>query len=205
MKTREKILKSAWKLFAAEGFESVSVRDITQDADVNLAAVSYHFGGKSGLVQEVIVEALVPMNKQRVRLLQAEGEKVGGVEHADMSAIIRSFLRPVVSPEDYGGCSNMMARLMARYLIDRDYDVPAKVMDSFGDVYKIFGVAIGARCPGNDPKKALEKLLFSTGAVFMFQAFSGLAARAVGNDDTQGIEDFFDDAVKFAEAGFMAG
>jgi len=160
MKTREKILKHAWKLFAKNGFESVSVRDITQSAGVNLASVSYHFGSKSGLIQEIVIEALVPMNKQRVRLLKKAGDERGGVENVQIGELIESFVRPVVCPEEYGGSSDMMARLMARYLIDRDYDIPMRVMESFGDVYQIFSIAIRSQCPGVDPQKALEKLLF---------------------------------------------
>lgn len=205
MKTREKILKAAWILFSKDGFEAVSVRDITQHADVNLAAVSYHFGSKAGLIQEIVIEALVPMNRQRVRLLKEAGDKAGGVENVQMRSLIESFVRPVVCPEEYGGCSDMMARLMARYLIDREYNVPIKVMDSFGDVYQIFGIAIRAQCPGIEPKKALEKLIFSTGAVFMFQSFSGLAAKAVGNDSALNVDDYLEDAVVFCEAGFKAG
>ena len=204
MKTREKILKSAWKLFAKDGFEAVSVRDITQSAKVNLASVSYHFGSKSGLIQEIVIDALVPMNKQRVKLLKKAGDDLGGVENVQLSALIEAFVRPVVFPEEYGGCSDMMARLMARYLIDRDYDVPIKVMDSFGDVYQIFSIAIRAQCPGTDPQKALEKLIFSTGAVFMFQSFSGLASKATGNESALNVDDYLKDAIAFCEAGFKA-
>jgi AcrR family transcriptional regulator len=204
MKTRDKILNSAWKLFAKNGFETVSIRDITQDANVNLASVNYHFGSKDGLIQEIVIKALVPMNKQRVRLLKKAGDELGGVEHVQMRALIEAFVRPVVCPEEYGGCTDMMARLMARYLIDRNYDVPMKVMDSFGDVYQIFGIAIRAQCPGLDPKKALEKLIFSTGAVFMFQSFSGLAAKAMGNELALNVDDYLNDAVIFCEAGFKA-
>jgi AcrR family transcriptional regulator len=204
MKTREKILKSAWKLFAKDGFETVSVRDITQHAEVNLASVNYHFGSKDELIQEIVIEALVPMNKQRVRLLKQAGDELGGVENVKILRLIESFVRPVVFPEEYGGCTDMMARLMARYLIDRDYSVPVKVMDSFGDVYQIFGIAIRAQCPGLDTQKSLEKLIFSTGAVFMFQSFSGLAAKAAGNDLAVNVEDYFKDAVAFCEAGFKA-
>jgi AcrR family transcriptional regulator len=202
MNTREKILKSAWKLFAKLGFETVSIRDITQDANVNLASVNYHFGNKDGLIQEIVIQALVPMNKQRVRLLKKAGDAVGGVENVQLRELIEAFVRPVVCPEEYGGCKEMMARLMARYLIDRNYDVPAKVMDSFGDVYQIFGIAIRAQCPGMELKKALEKLIFSTGAVFMFQSFSGLAAKAMGNGTALNLDDYLNDAVTFCEAGF---
>ena len=48
--TRERILDSAEKLFARRGFHGVSVRDITQDAGVDVALVNYHFGTKQALL-----------------------------------------------------------------------------------------------------------------------------------------------------------
>lgn len=202
MKTREKIFNSAMKLFAIDGFENVSVRDITTDADVNLASVSYHFGGKSGLIQEVVLRVLVPINKQRVKLLKEAGERAGGIENVSLHDVIESFVRPVVVPEEHDGGYGIISRLIARYLIDETYEVPDKVFDSFGDVYQIFGLAIKAHLPDMHPKKALENLVFSTGAVFMFKSFSSFAARAVDKKDGLCIEDYLKDAVAFCEAGF---
>ena len=53
MDTKEKILDAAERLFAEHGFASTSMRDITTEADVNLAAVNYHFGSKLALLQAV--------------------------------------------------------------------------------------------------------------------------------------------------------
>ncbi len=47
--TREKLLKTAAKLFAQKGYTGTSVRDIVQRAGANLSAVQYYFGGKNGL------------------------------------------------------------------------------------------------------------------------------------------------------------
>ncbi len=54
--TRERILDQAERLFAAKGFEAVSVREITRAAGSNLAAVNYHFGGKDNLYMGVFRE-----------------------------------------------------------------------------------------------------------------------------------------------------
>lgn len=202
MKTREKILQAAWELFSKHGFEDVSVRDVTNLAGVNLASVSYHFGSKSGLIQEIVKGALVPLNKQRVILLKEAGEKVDGVENVDIVGILEAFIRPVVRAEEYGKSNDMISRLMARYLIERDYDVPSEVVTSFGDVYKIFGVAISAQCPHLTPIQALEKLIFSTGAVFMYESFSGLASRSAGGAKLD--ENYIDNAVRFCAEGFKA-
>ena len=51
--TKERILNAAEALFAQHGFAGTSLRLVTGRADVNLAAVNYHFGSKENLVAEV--------------------------------------------------------------------------------------------------------------------------------------------------------
>ena len=51
---RERILSVAEKIFLEEGFDHVSVRDLTTAAGVNLALVNYYFGGKRNLYLEVL-------------------------------------------------------------------------------------------------------------------------------------------------------
>jgi AcrR family transcriptional regulator len=57
--TKERLLGAAEKLFAERGFEGVSVRDLAAEADVNVAAVNYHFQGKMNLYSEVLRRRLV--------------------------------------------------------------------------------------------------------------------------------------------------
>jgi TetR/AcrR family transcriptional regulator len=51
---REKLLASATDLFARKGFSAASIREIARTAEANSALISYHFGGKEGLYQEVL-------------------------------------------------------------------------------------------------------------------------------------------------------
>jgi AcrR family transcriptional regulator len=55
--TRESIVKAATDLFAENGFDGASVRDIVSKARVNQAAVNYHFKSKDGLYAEVLTTA----------------------------------------------------------------------------------------------------------------------------------------------------
>ncbi|UQZ89746.1 hypothetical protein C4J81_11220 [Deltaproteobacteria bacterium Smac51] len=48
------IVETASRLFAASGFDGVSVRDICSELSVNCSIVSYYFGGKKGLYLEVL-------------------------------------------------------------------------------------------------------------------------------------------------------
>lgn len=50
---RKKLLRAAAELFADKGFDAVSTRDLCSRAEVNVAAISYYFGGKEGLYLEV--------------------------------------------------------------------------------------------------------------------------------------------------------
>ncbi len=53
MTKREKIFYAGAKLFAEHSFNSVGIRDIAREADVNSAMISYYFGGKAGLLREI--------------------------------------------------------------------------------------------------------------------------------------------------------
>ena len=51
--TRARLLQAALDVFGRLGFEAASTREIARQADANLAAIVYHFGGKEGLHRAV--------------------------------------------------------------------------------------------------------------------------------------------------------
>lgn len=53
---KERILTAAKKFFALKGFETTSVREIAKEAEVNLAAINYHFRSKEELFQNICCE-----------------------------------------------------------------------------------------------------------------------------------------------------
>src|SRR6516165_6112382 len=61
--TRDKIIKAASHVFARNGYEGAGVRAIVAEADVNQAAINYHFGGKEGLYRAVLQAALRALMK----------------------------------------------------------------------------------------------------------------------------------------------
>lgn len=52
--TKLKIAEAAIYLFTSQGYKGTTVRQIAKQAGVNLALISYHFGGKKGLLEELI-------------------------------------------------------------------------------------------------------------------------------------------------------
>src|SRR6204780_5541598 len=71
--TKPRILDAAEKLFAMNGFKPTSLRDITAKAQVNLAAVNYHFQSKDSLIDAVIERRIAPVNRRRLEMLDAAG------------------------------------------------------------------------------------------------------------------------------------
>lgn len=72
LSTKEKILEVALDLFAKHGFNGTSIRDISQKAEVNVAAVNYHFKSKEGLFKEVITNSFAQMKNEIAKIYELE-------------------------------------------------------------------------------------------------------------------------------------
>lgn len=96
VETRDRILDAAERLFAQSGFDGASMRQITHAAEVNVAAVNYHFGSKEELYAQVFIRRIVPINARRTQLLdaaEAQAEREGRV--VSLPEVFTSFVRPV--------------------------------------------------------------------------------------------------------------
>ncbi len=58
------ILQVAEKLFAQEGFDGTSIRDIAKEANVNIAMISYYFGSKEKMLEALILSRITDMRLQ---------------------------------------------------------------------------------------------------------------------------------------------
>ncbi|WP_206998718.1 TetR/AcrR family transcriptional regulator [Trinickia mobilis] len=67
--TKARILDAAEDLFIECGYEAMSLRHITSRAEVNLAAVNYHFGSKEALIHAMLARRLDKLNEERLKLL----------------------------------------------------------------------------------------------------------------------------------------
>jgi len=85
--TRVRILDSATRHFAADGFAGASMRRIVEEAEVNLSAVNYHFGSKSGLYRAVMERLVAPLVDERLAKLR-ELQVSGGFTTTDLIAAL---------------------------------------------------------------------------------------------------------------------
>jgi AcrR family transcriptional regulator len=116
--TRERILDAAERLFMESGYEGTSMRMITGEAEVNLAAVNYHFGSKEALLREVFRRRLAWLNRERLSALDELEAKAGG-EALKPSAILEAFFGTLLrmgADESLGGMTFL--RLLGRTLTE---------------------------------------------------------------------------------------
>jgi AcrR family transcriptional regulator len=92
--TRTAILAAAERLYADRGFGDVTLRDIVAEANVNLAAVNYHFGSKDELIAELFVTRSLALNRERLRELRAAEEAGSG--RADIADVLRALVGPTL-------------------------------------------------------------------------------------------------------------
>ena len=107
--TRRKLMNAAERLFADRGFAGVSVRDITDAANVNSALVGYHFRGKLGLLSAIYREHAEALTSERLRLL-SEYQTAG--RRPTLEEIFVAFVRPALSVtcDDAGGADFLRLR-----------------------------------------------------------------------------------------------
>ncbi len=93
-KTRTRIIRAAESLFAEKGFRAMTLREVTRDARVNLAAVNYHFGSKMNLMRAVIERRFEPINRERLRQLDA-AVAAAGKSPLPLETIFAALFKPL--------------------------------------------------------------------------------------------------------------
>ena len=143
--TRTAILAAAERLYADRGFGDVTLRDIVAAADVNLAAVNYHFGSKDELIAELFVTRSLATNRERLNELKAAELAGGG--RAGIDAVLRALVGPPLR-----GClgPNRQRSDAARFMIRASIEsVPAirKIRNREIDHLRRFAAAMRRSLP----------------------------------------------------------
>jgi AcrR family transcriptional regulator len=105
--TREMLLEAAGRIFAQHGFHATTVRRITREAGVNLAAVNYHFHDK----QELYLSALKCAHQAATRTAEAD---VAGAPEKRLRVFIHGFLSYLLDPDRPAWQGRLIAREMAQ-------------------------------------------------------------------------------------------
>ena len=197
--TRTRILDSAERLFAAEGLDTPSLRDITSAAGVNLAAVNYHFQTRDSLFDAVLARRIRPINDRRLELLDQGLEAPGGPK---LEAVLEAFLRPVIeAAAQYPDFAPLMGRLHSAppELIQRMF------VAHLAPVAERFEVALRAVAPELTTAERIWRLHFTVGALAHALSWTNvLQGLTAGLCDPRDSRVLIEELVRFAAAGFRA-
>jgi AcrR family transcriptional regulator len=112
MRTRARLMGAALDLLAERGEDGLTLRELTDLAGANVAAVSYHFGSLKSLCDAAVEHALE-------RYLDAQQEAVSAVgPESTLEALATAFARPMISALAGGGSDLAVMRIVARAGID---------------------------------------------------------------------------------------
>lgn len=198
--TKDRILGAAEELFAQHGFTGTSLRQVTSRADVNIAAVNYHFGSKENLVNEVFRRRMDDMSAQRLAALKTAVEQHPG----ELEPILAAFVEPALAlaQDRHGG--GAFVRVVARAYAEKNDALRKFLSDHYGHVLRDFAKAIAACMPGLSKEELYWRLDFLAGSLTYAMADFGLIKRPSGVSESAHRERAARELIRFAAAGFKS-
>ncbi|HJV05837.1 TetR/AcrR family transcriptional regulator [Paludibacterium denitrificans] len=167
--TATRILDVAEQLFVEQGFEATSLRMITQQAEVNLAAVNYHFGSKDALFESVFQRRLAPLIASCLAELdQLEAKE----EHPSVESLVMTFIRPCLAlSKDPARGGALFVRLLSRTLVENH----RLLRETISQQYSVFVQRYTRAFRHALPEFGVEELAWRMHFAFsvMFNAFAG--------------------------------
>ena len=144
-------MDAALDLLAERGEEGVTLRELTDAADANVAAVSYHFGSLKSLCDAAIEHALE-------RYLDAQQEAVSALgPESTLEELAAAFARPMISALTAGGRDLAVMRIVARAGID-----PPEGWDRFDARFDRIRADVVRVLKANLPGVKDQELIFRT-------------------------------------------
>jgi AcrR family transcriptional regulator len=191
--TKERILDTAEQLFGEQGYSATSLRQVIGKAEVNLAAVHYHFGSKEDLLDALVLRKAEPVNRKRLELLDHLEAQANG-KPLPVQAIMEAFFLPTA---ETAAANPQFARVMGR--IHSEGLMPTIVQKHFNPTAKRFLAALRRSLPQLNEAEFLWRVHFMTGA--MAHTMCGIPSFPLPPEDFHGR---MRKLVTFLTAGFLA-
>jgi AcrR family transcriptional regulator len=160
--TREHLLQAAAQLFTQNGYKSVSTRDLADAAEVNLAAINYHFGSKAKLFIEVIHRLMTESGCVEARLDYRGSLNSQADAARALGEYIYGYLNYLLNPVGPHACRMMLREACTDHSSDPEMfeTLIASVVEKFlGPLEGSLVKAIAVLCPhaSHHEQKALAR------------------------------------------------
>jgi AcrR family transcriptional regulator len=163
--TKTRLLDVAEELFADQGLDRVSVRDITHAAHAHLSAVNYHFGSKEELIAAVFERRIATLNAARLAALD-EAEQAAGGEPLAVEKILEAFVRPTLRCCQEGpGNGTAFSKLLGRCLAEPRAEIEALLKRLFDPLIARMEAALMKALPSVPRSEIFWRMKFTFGAL----------------------------------------
>lgn len=207
LETRGRIIKTAMRLFADEGFDAVSLRQITSESESNIAAVNYHFGSKDNLIREVFRALAKPVNVVRLSALD-DYEKEAGDGPIEIEKVVRALVEPTIrfAADERGGY--YLSRLLLWARVVNQPNITSALAEQYDEIFHRFVGAFSRALPGLSYEDICWRYDFAIGALMhsvgYFDGTSRMKRVTAGVCDTNNIQRIIDELVAYCVAGLRA-
>lgn len=162
--TKARILDAAEDIFIEYGYEAMSLRQITSRADVNLAAVNYHFGSKEALIHAMLARRLDKLNIERLKLLERFNAQLG--DRLTCEHVLGAMFIPALRlSRDARAGGPAFLRLLGRAYTDPSSFIHDFLNGHYADVAERFFDAFARALPHLPREELGWRLHFAIGAL----------------------------------------
>lgn len=164
--TRERLLDAAEVLVANQGYDCTTLRQITQRAKANVAAVNYHFKSKKGLVKAMIERRLTPLDRIRhARLDEIQQAAVLNGRPPNVGEVLHGFIEPTLMQLTRSDGGRHFIRIVGRVQTEPDGTVKRIFLKAIRPVLQHFFETLCAALPDLPPQVVFLRMLFCIGAM----------------------------------------
>jgi AcrR family transcriptional regulator len=198
--TRERLLEAAEELFARQGYDGTSIRELVTLADCkNISAVNYYFGDKKELYEELFRDRLREMRESRLKAIEEVSDKKN---KPTLEKLLLAYAEDFLKPFKDIHRSQRFMQLFFRELAEQRLPKDMFLNELAGPTITAMEDAITAICPNINKHDALMSVLSVTGQlVHIMQVrvlFEGAQGHLIASID---IDDAISHIVKFSAAG----
>ena len=155
--TRERLITAAREVFSQQGFQGATVREICRRAEANVAAVNYHFGGKDGLLAEVL-------NFAPLKALQTANATAAACPKARLELFLHDFIHMLLDENH----ASLQCQIMARELADPTPALDQIVRDAVAPLHEFLGQLLREISGKNMSEAQLRRCVYSILGQCMF-------------------------------------
>lgn len=121
--TKDKLLQTAAKMFAQNGIDGVSTRDLAKESGVNLCSINYYFGSKQKLYEAVMDDVYAHIQQNFIKSIKNNLQNPSSLPpKEEIKFIIGNFFDFL--------CSGIISDTQAELLVKEMFN-PTAIFDKF--------------------------------------------------------------------------